>query len=171
MPIFRGILPQLVDRRGRGCSPAATFRPSLPMVYWHLLHVSAHGVVQRCAEASVRPALSRHGARSGFVPRSRPRETAGARSARGGEPGGSPQPAASTQPGTIQDGARRPRSSGTIQPHAQRAPWNTGHTGQGISSFRSYWIPGSYVTSNSMSARSNALPRLRTLCTNSKNPR
>ena len=36
---------------------------------------------------------------------------------------------------------------------------------------RSYWIPGSYVTSNSMSAGSNALPRLRTLCTNSKNPR
>jgi hypothetical protein len=36
---------------------------------------------------------------------------------------------------------------------------------------RSYWIPGSYVTSNSMSAGSNALPRLRTLCTNSKNPK
>ncbi len=36
---------------------------------------------------------------------------------------------------------------------------------------RSYWIPGSYVTSNAMSAGSNALPRLRTLCTNSKNPR
>jgi hypothetical protein len=36
---------------------------------------------------------------------------------------------------------------------------------------RSYWIPGSYVTSNSMSAGSNALPRLRTLCTNSKKPR
>jgi hypothetical protein len=36
---------------------------------------------------------------------------------------------------------------------------------------RSYWIPGSYVTSNSMSAPSSALPRLRTLCTNSKNPR
>jgi AraC-like DNA-binding protein len=35
---------------------------------------------------------------------------------------------------------------------------------------RSYWIPGSYVTSNSMSALSNALPRLRTLCTNSKKP-
>src|SRR5262249_17229469 len=29
---------------------------------------------------------------------------------------------------------------------------------------RSYWIPGSYVTSNSMSAGSNALPRWRTLC-------
>jgi hypothetical protein len=36
---------------------------------------------------------------------------------------------------------------------------------------RSYWIPGSYVTRSSMSAGSNALPRLRTLCTNSKNPR
>ena len=36
---------------------------------------------------------------------------------------------------------------------------------------RSYWIPGSYETSSSMSAPSNALPRLRTLCTNSKNPR
>jgi hypothetical protein len=34
--------------------------------------------------------------------------------------------------------------------------------------YRSYWIPGSYVTSNSMSAPSSALPRLRTLCTNSK---
>src|SRR5262249_43946213 len=33
---------------------------------------------------------------------------------------------------------------------------------------RSYRIPGSYVTSNSMSAGSNALPRLLTLCTNSK---
>jgi hypothetical protein len=28
---------------------------------------------------------------------------------------------------------------------------------------RSYWILGSYVTSNSMSAPSNALPRFRTL--------
>ncbi len=36
---------------------------------------------------------------------------------------------------------------------------------------RSYWIPGSYVTSTSMSAPSNALPRFRTLCTNSKKPR
>src|SRR5262252_2029013 len=32
----------------------------------------------------------------------------------------------------------------------------------------SYWIPGSYVTSNSMSACSNALPRCLMLCTNSK---
>src|SRR5713101_4843744 len=31
--------------------------------------------------------------------------------------------------------------------------------------------PGSYVTSNSMSAPSNALPRFLTLCTNSKKPR
>jgi hypothetical protein len=38
-------------------------------------------------------------------------------------------------------------------------------------SYRSYWIPGSYVTSSSMSAGSNALPRLRTLCTNSKKPK
>src|SRR5262245_15323331 len=36
---------------------------------------------------------------------------------------------------------------------------------------RSYWIPGSSLTNNSMSAPSNALPRLRTLCTNLKNPR
>ena len=36
---------------------------------------------------------------------------------------------------------------------------------------RSYWIPGSYVTRSSMSAGSNAFPRLRTLCTNSKNPK
>lgn len=36
---------------------------------------------------------------------------------------------------------------------------------------RSYWIPGSYVTRSSMSAPSNALLRLRTLCTNSKNPK
>src|SRR5262249_43561652 len=40
----------------------------------------------------------------------------------------------------------------------------------GYSTSRSYWIPGAYVTSNSISAGSNALPRLRTLCTNSKNP-
>jgi len=37
--------------------------------------------------------------------------------------------------------------------------------------FGSYWIPGSYVTSNSMSACSNALPRFLTLCTNAKQPR
>ncbi|SRR6266852_3319188 len=36
---------------------------------------------------------------------------------------------------------------------------------------RSYWIPGSFETSSSMSEPSNALPRLRTLWTNSKNPR
>jgi hypothetical protein len=36
---------------------------------------------------------------------------------------------------------------------------------------RSYWNPGSYETSSSMSAPNNALPRFRTLCTNSKNPR
>jgi hypothetical protein len=36
---------------------------------------------------------------------------------------------------------------------------------------RSYWIPGSYVTSNAMSAPSSALPRFRTLCTHSKKPR
>ena len=36
---------------------------------------------------------------------------------------------------------------------------------------RSYRIPGSYVTKSSMSAGSNALPRLRTLCTNAKNPK
>ena len=35
----------------------------------------------------------------------------------------------------------------------------------------SYWTPGSYVTSNSMSAPSNALPRFLILCTNSKTPR
>jgi hypothetical protein len=34
----------------------------------------------------------------------------------------------------------------------------------------SYWIPGSSVTNNSMSAPSNALPRLRTLCINAKKP-
>jgi len=47
----------------------------------------------------------------------------------------------------------------------------TGNIGEVIIRKRSYWIPGSYVTSNAMSAGSNALPRLRTLCTNSKNPR
>jgi len=51
----------------------------------------------------------------------------------------------------------------------KRALIAVGHTVLIIA--RSYWIPGSYVTSNSMSAGSNALPRLRTLCTNSKNPR
>jgi len=34
--------------------------------------------------------------------------------------------------------------------------------------WRSYGIPGSELTNNSISAPSNALPRLRTLCTNSK---
>jgi hypothetical protein len=36
---------------------------------------------------------------------------------------------------------------------------------------RSYWNPGTYETISSMSAPSNALPRLRTLLTNSKNLR
>ena len=45
------------------------------------------------------------------------------------------------------------------------------HRTTGPNTRRSYWIPGSYETSSSMSAGSNALPRLRTLCTNSKNPR
>jgi hypothetical protein len=36
---------------------------------------------------------------------------------------------------------------------------------------RSSWIPGSYETSSSRSAPSNALPRWRTLCTNSKDSR
>jgi hypothetical protein len=35
----------------------------------------------------------------------------------------------------------------------------------------SCWIPGSYLTSNSMSACSNAFPRFLALCTNSKKPR
>ncbi len=35
----------------------------------------------------------------------------------------------------------------------------------------SCWVSGSYVTSNSMSACSNALPRFLALCTNSKKPR
>ena len=42
---------------------------------------------------------------------------------------------------------------------------------QGTFGPRSYWIPGSFETSSSMSAPSNALPRFRTLCINSKNPR
>src|SRR5215510_6782659 len=41
---------------------------------------------------------------------------------------------------------------------------------QGTFGPRSYWIPGSFETSSSMSAPSNALPRFRTLCTNSKTP-
>jgi hypothetical protein len=36
---------------------------------------------------------------------------------------------------------------------------------------RSYGIPGSEVTSHAMSVPSNTFPRLRTLCTHSKNPR
>jgi hypothetical protein len=44
-----GIHPQLVERGGRdqaGCH----FQALIAVVYWHLLHVSIHGVVQRCAE-------------------------------------------------------------------------------------------------------------------------
>ena len=41
----------------------------------------------------------------------------------------------------------------------------------GPKNIRSYWDPGSFETSSSMSEPSNALPRFRTLCTNSKNPR
>ena len=36
---------------------------------------------------------------------------------------------------------------------------------------RSYGIPGSSVTSHAMSAPSNPVPRLRTLCTHAKHPR
>jgi hypothetical protein len=36
---------------------------------------------------------------------------------------------------------------------------------------RSYWLPGSSVTSHAMRAPGNPFPRLRALCTHSKNPR
>jgi len=48
-----GILPQLVDRGDRD-HPSCHFQALIVMVYWHLLHISAYGVVQRCAEASCR---------------------------------------------------------------------------------------------------------------------
>ena len=48
-----GIIPQLVDR-GAMDHPGCQFQALIAMVYWHLLHVSARGVVQRCAEASCR---------------------------------------------------------------------------------------------------------------------
>jgi hypothetical protein len=56
----------------------------------------------------------------------------------------------------------------TIPKHPEAHLWPSEVVTLGL---RSYWIPGSYETSSSMSAPSNALPRLRTLCTNSKNPR
>jgi hypothetical protein len=46
-----------------------------------------------------------------------------------------------------------------------------GTTGAQRVFLRSYWDPGSFETSSSISEPSNALPRFRTLCTNSKNPR
>jgi hypothetical protein len=46
-----GVLPQLVDRGGQE-HPGCHFQALIAMVYWHLLHISVHGVVQRCAEAS-----------------------------------------------------------------------------------------------------------------------
>jgi hypothetical protein len=48
-----GIRPQLVDR-GATDHPGCQFQALIAMVYWHLLQVSAQGVVQRCAEASCR---------------------------------------------------------------------------------------------------------------------
>ena len=48
---LHGIHPQCVEREGReqaGCH----FQALLAVVYWHLLHVSLHGVVHRCAEPS-----------------------------------------------------------------------------------------------------------------------
>lgn len=50
---LRGILPQMVDQ-GALDAPGCHFQALLAMVYWHLLHVSAYGVVQRCAEVSCR---------------------------------------------------------------------------------------------------------------------
>ena len=48
---LHGLHPQLVEREGRE-QPGCHFQALLPVVYWHLLHLSVHGVVQRCAEPS-----------------------------------------------------------------------------------------------------------------------
>jgi hypothetical protein len=48
-----GIRPQLVEG-GATDGPGYQFQALIAMVYWHLLHIVAHGVVQRCAEASCR---------------------------------------------------------------------------------------------------------------------
>src|SRR5215510_8461602 len=48
-----GICPQLVDG-GATDRPSCQFQALLVMVYWHLLHIATHGVVQRGAEASCR---------------------------------------------------------------------------------------------------------------------
>jgi hypothetical protein len=48
-----GIRPQLVDG-GATDRSSCQFQALLVMVYWHLLHIATHGVVQRCAEASCR---------------------------------------------------------------------------------------------------------------------
>src|SRR5882724_4389315 len=68
---------------------AASFRPSLP---WST-GISSRSAPRASSSAVPRPrvgrSLSRHDARSGFVPRRSPRETAGVRSAPGGGLGGS----------------------------------------------------------------------------------
>ena len=48
-----GVRPQLVDG-GATDQPGCQFQALLAVVYWHLLHIAAQGVVQRCAEASCR---------------------------------------------------------------------------------------------------------------------
>lgn len=46
---LRGLVPQLVTRAGRE-TPGCHFQALIAVVYWHLLHLSVHGVVHRCAE-------------------------------------------------------------------------------------------------------------------------
>jgi len=48
-----GIRPQLVAR-GATDQPGCQFEALIAMVYWHLLHIAAQGVVQRCAEPACR---------------------------------------------------------------------------------------------------------------------
>ena len=73
-------------------------------------------------------------------------------------------------PGTRFDEAGSPAQTGTRCARTKLEVFQAAEDGW-VLLWRSYWIPGSYVTRSSMSAGSNALPRLRTLCTNSKNPR
>jgi hypothetical protein len=69
---LRGTIPQLVDR-GAMDHPGCHFQALIAMVYWHLLHVSAHGVVQRCAETSCRAFFVQTRRTQRFCPAEAPR--------------------------------------------------------------------------------------------------
>jgi hypothetical protein len=69
---LRGILPQLVDGGARD-HPGCHFQALIAMVYWHLLHISTHGVVQRCAEAACQAFFVQTRRTQRFCPAEKPR--------------------------------------------------------------------------------------------------